>query len=161
MPLIRDLVPLFTVHLCLLLTTLVVVPGNVADVRVQIVWTLFLSLGWLLTPIWMGSHVSMMRRYTGAAATSIAFHGLLVAVGSLAGWGINIYVIAATVVMGIAAITRYRHLTQQSVPRPRISSALAAVVETIAIFSICVYDVPGSNYIYDVLLQQQEMLENG
>ena len=158
MPLFRDLAPLFAMHFVLLLATLFLGPGNLADVRVQLAWTGFLTLGWLLAPQWLGEHTSFIRRYLAAMISSVAFHSILVAAGSISDLGINTYVtiwISATL---IALIQRAVSLNPNTLTTRRVPLQHWLAMIVLIVFVVCVYRTPRSNDIHQFLLQQQDML---
>lgn len=160
MPLIRDLAPLLILHLTVLVATIALGSGNLADVRVQATWTLFLAIGWLMAPHWTGDHGSLARRYLAAMISAVAVHGLLVAAGSWIGIGMNVYLMIWGAGLLIAGISRARKLRQTTRAGWRIPLRHAAVTAAVILFVVCVFRTPRSNDIHQFLLQQQDMLAN-
>ncbi|MCO8123785.1 hypothetical protein NHH03_18720 [Stieleria sp. TO1_6] len=158
MPLVRDLAALLALQCLLLIATLAIGPGNMADIRVQLAWTGFLLLGWTIAPRWIGNHTSWLRRYWAAALTSIAVHGWIVAVGGWIGISMNAYLMlwAAAIVMGM--IDRWRVLRHRLLPQIRFPAAHGWIVLALVLFVVCVYRTPRSNDIHQFMLQQQDML---
>lgn len=72
MLLFRDVAPLIVLSSLLLLMTLLMGPGNVADVRVQLIWFVFLLNGWFWSPVWQRSTSSVLTRFSAAMITSLA-----------------------------------------------------------------------------------------
>ncbi|QEG02025.1 hypothetical protein Mal15_61080 [Stieleria maiorica] len=164
MPLLRDLSPLIAGHSALLIATLTLGPGNLADVRVQLTWAAFLALGWLSAPWWIGDHCAPIRRYFAAMISSIALHGLLACAASLTGLGMKAYLTIMAVALLAAAALRYGHLVRTAVgaaPWPVVRPPRhSLMITTLIVFSVCVYRTPRSNDIHQFLLQQQDMLAN-
>ncbi|QDV46656.1 hypothetical protein Enr13x_65650 [Stieleria neptunia] len=175
MPLLRDLMPLFAIQLALLIATLALGPGNLADVRVQLTWTGFVALGWLIAPSWVGNHGALMRRYLAAMISAITLHGLLAFTASLCGFGMNTYLAIWTAGLLTAGIWRHDRLRGPApvgpapvgpalggpvVGGPRWPVGHTLVIITLIVFSVCVYRTPRSNDIHQFLLQQQDMLRH-
>ncbi|MCS7467060.1 hypothetical protein NZK35_10415 [Stieleria sp. ICT_E10.1] len=164
MPLLRDLMPLFAIQSTLLIATLVLGPGNSADVRVQLTWTGFVALGWLIAPSWIGSHSSLIRRYLAAMTSAVALHGLLAFSASLLGFGMNTYLLVWTAGVLIAGFRREAQLSRDSPGPPpgppHWPVGHSLLVLTLIVFSVCVYRTPRSNDIHQFLLQQQDMLRH-
>jgi hypothetical protein len=161
MPLLRDLAPLFALHLALLIATLVLGPGNLADVRVQLTWAGFLTLGWTIAPRWIGDHTSMIRRYLAAMISSIALHGVLVMLGSLTGLGMQTYLVLWIGATLLALIRRNGALTMHQQASFRLPLQHFLLIATLIVFAVCVYRTPRSNDIHQFMLQQQDMLAKG
>ncbi len=160
MPLLRDLMPLFAIQSILLIATLVLGPGNLADLRVQLSWTGFLALGWLIAPSWVGSHSSLIRRYLAAMISAVALHGLLAFTASLLGFGMNTYLSIWTAGLLIAGFRRHEHLSGAVPGVTRLPTGHGLLILTLIVFSVCVYRTPRSNDIHQFLLQQQDMLQH-
>lgn len=158
---LSDLKPLFIGHLTLLAATFLLGPGNLADVRVQSVWTAFLLLGWLAAPTWAGEHVSPMHRYLAAMVGSVAFHGLLAFAGSVIGFGFQTYLAVWSAGIFVVGFWRLRRRVKPPPGHRRILQRNALICLALAVFVVCVYRTPRSNDIHQFLLQQQDMLENG
>lgn len=158
MPLFRDLKPLFAVHLALLIITLLIGPGNLADICVQLVWTAFLTLGWLITPSWIGDHTSMIRRYLAAMITAIALHAILVMIASLIGFGMHAYLVTWIGVAMVVVFRRAKSLGSDPQIAQRIPTQHRLMIVALILFAVCVYRTPRSNDIHQFMLQQQDML---
>lgn len=158
MPSLRDLGPLFALHFALLILTLLLGPGNLADVRVQLVWTAFLTLGWAVAPTWIGNHASIIRRYLAAMISAIALHGVLAMLGSLSGFGMHAYL---AIWIGTTLVVIF-HRANSLASDPRITNRIPLrhllLIAAIILFVVCVYRTPRSNDIHQFLLQQQDML---
>ncbi|MDV6030988.1 MAG: hypothetical protein F9B45_12975 [Phycisphaera sp. RhM] len=160
MPLLRDLLPLLAIQSTLLIATLALGPGNLADVRVQLTWTGFVALGWLIAPSWVGSHSSLIRRHLAAMISAVALHGLLAFAASLLGFGMNTYLAIWAVGLLSAGIWRREHLGRALPTAIGLPGGHGVLILTLIVFSVCVYRTPRSNDIHQFLLQQQDMLEH-
>lgn len=158
MRLLRDLAPLFATQLALLMITLLLGPGNTADAGVQLTWTGFLLLGWLVAPLWAGFQPSALRRYLTAMISAVAIHSVLAATGSALGFTMDIYLVIWLLAILAAAVARASQLGRGSESRFRLPAVQSWLILTLAVFVVCVYRHPRSNDIYQFMLQQQDML---
>lgn len=161
MHLIRDLLPLVLAHGALLLITLLLGPGNVADAKSQAVWLLFLTTGWLTAPSWSSVHLSFMDRYLRGMITSVALFSVLIPLASVLHWPIGAMVILWLAALAIAATWRLqslRSIRSELIAWPDRRTLCGLFV--LMVFAVCVYRTPRSNDIFQFMLQQQDMLQN-
>ncbi|WP_149497978.1 hypothetical protein [Roseiconus lacunae] len=157
MLLFRDVAPLIVLSSLLLLMTLLMGPGNVADVRVQLIWFVFLLNGWFWSPVWQRSTSSVLTRFSAAMITSLALYSTLIAVlvvaeqrmtTALALWGI----------LTVAGIWhRLRQLSSSQSAAWRITWPQSIIFMALIVVSVCLYQTPRSNDIRQFILQQQDM----
>jgi hypothetical protein len=156
--LIKDLRGLLLTQFVLLLLTAALTGADAGDVRLQLVFFVFLLPGWLLAPAWTGRRAGVAQQYAHAVIGSVAAHGCLAGLCFLVGVGFTAYFVAFAILLAVGVLWRIRSFRQPVPPRRldiRWPERLLWV--SVMVLIVAVFRAPRSNDILQFSLQQQDM----